>query len=138
MILLAVPRQHKETNIGAVSKTTLGKRLRNVLERVWAFPSAYIPSWTELNRQLHTVNLYALSCAEGRLMVVSIRMTYVRQSISPTLASAGVVHSVCIIYCVYFRFVVWVFVCSLSIGLLCLRCCPRGMPGSSDSGTPSL
>ena len=31
-----------QTNIGAVSKATLGKLLRDGVERIWAFPSAYI------------------------------------------------------------------------------------------------
>ena len=33
-----------QTNIGTVSKATLGKRLRDGVERIWAFPNAYIPS----------------------------------------------------------------------------------------------
>ena len=32
-----------QTNIGTVSKATLGKLLRDGVERVWAFPSAEIP-----------------------------------------------------------------------------------------------
>ena len=35
--------------IGTVSKATLGKLLSDEVERMWTFPSAYIPSWTELN-----------------------------------------------------------------------------------------
>ena len=38
-----------QTNTGTVSKATLGKLLRDGVERKWAFPSAYMPSWTELN-----------------------------------------------------------------------------------------
>ena len=38
-----------QTNIGTVSKAMLGNLLRDGVERIWAFPSAYIPSWTELN-----------------------------------------------------------------------------------------
>ena len=38
-----------QTNIGTVSKATLGKLLRDWVERIWALPSAYVPSWTELN-----------------------------------------------------------------------------------------
>ena len=38
-----------QTNIGTVSKATLGKLLRDWVERIWAFPSAYIPSWANLN-----------------------------------------------------------------------------------------
>ena len=33
-----------QTNIGTVSKAILGKRLRDGMERIWAFPSTYIPS----------------------------------------------------------------------------------------------
>ena len=33
-----------KTNIGTVSKATLGKRLRDGVERTWAFPNAQIPS----------------------------------------------------------------------------------------------
>ena len=47
-----------QTNIGTVPKATLGKRLRDELEHIWAFPSAYIPSWTELNWHIET-RLYA-------------------------------------------------------------------------------
>ena len=38
-----------QTNIGTVSKATLGKLLRDGVERIWAFPSAKIPPRTELN-----------------------------------------------------------------------------------------
>ena len=38
-----------QTNIGTVSKATSGKPLRNGVERILAFPSAKIPSRTELN-----------------------------------------------------------------------------------------
>ena len=30
----------KQTNIGIISKATLGKRLRDGVERIWAFPRA--------------------------------------------------------------------------------------------------
>ena len=33
-----------QTNTGTVSKATLGKLLRDEVERIWAFPSALIPS----------------------------------------------------------------------------------------------
>ena len=33
-----------QTNIGTVSKATLGKPLRDGVERIWAFLSTYIPS----------------------------------------------------------------------------------------------
>ena len=39
----------KQTNIGTVSKTTLGKLLRDGMERIRAFPSTKIPYWTEPN-----------------------------------------------------------------------------------------
>jgi len=38
-----------QTNTGTVLKAILGKLLRDGMERIWAFSSAYIPSWTELN-----------------------------------------------------------------------------------------
>ena len=40
-----------QTNNESISKATLGKLLRGRVERIWAFPSAHIPSlnWTELN-----------------------------------------------------------------------------------------
>ena len=34
------PSLLKQTNIGTVSKATLGKLLRDGVERIWAFPSA--------------------------------------------------------------------------------------------------
>ena len=37
------------TNIGTVSKATLGKPMREGEEHIWPFPSAQIPPWTELN-----------------------------------------------------------------------------------------
>ena len=33
-----------QTNTGHVSKVTLGKLMRDGVERIWAFPSAKIPS----------------------------------------------------------------------------------------------
>ena len=33
-----------QTNIGTVSKSTLGKHLRDGVERIWTFLSAYVPS----------------------------------------------------------------------------------------------
>ena len=36
-----------QTNIGTVSKATFGRLLRDGAERVWAFPSATMPSWAE-------------------------------------------------------------------------------------------
>ena len=36
-----------QTNIGTVSRATLGRLLRDWAERVWAFPSATMPSWAE-------------------------------------------------------------------------------------------
>ena len=37
----------KQTNSGTVSMATLGRLLRDWAERVWAFPSATMPSWAE-------------------------------------------------------------------------------------------
>ena len=40
-----------QTNIGTIWKATLGKILSDWVERIiWPFPSAQIPSWTELTR----------------------------------------------------------------------------------------
>ena len=38
-----------QTNIGTVSKATVGKRLTDGVERIWVFQSAQIQSQTELN-----------------------------------------------------------------------------------------
>ena len=38
-----------QTNIGTISKATLGKLLRDGVESIWAFPSTEITSRTELN-----------------------------------------------------------------------------------------
>ena len=35
---------HQTNNIGTVSKATLWKLRRDEVDRIWAFPSAYIPS----------------------------------------------------------------------------------------------
>ena len=50
------------TNIGIVSKATLEKLLRDWMELKWAFPSAQIPSWTELNWTEQSVR-FNLVCA---------------------------------------------------------------------------
>ena len=39
-----------QTNVGTVSKATLGKLLKNGAERIWAFPSAEMLPCDELNR----------------------------------------------------------------------------------------
>ena len=36
-------------DIGTVLKATLERILRDRMEHIWAFPSTYLPSWTELN-----------------------------------------------------------------------------------------
>ena len=38
-----------QTSIGTVSKATLGELLIDGVKRIWTFPSAQIPHWTELN-----------------------------------------------------------------------------------------
>ena len=43
------PSSVGQTNSGTVSKATLGRRLRDGMERIWAFLSAQIASWIELN-----------------------------------------------------------------------------------------
>ena len=42
-----------QTNIGTVSRATLGRLLRDGAERVWAFPSATTPSWAETELKLY-------------------------------------------------------------------------------------
>ena len=37
-----------QTNIETISKATLGTLLRDGMERIWAFPNAWIPCLTEL------------------------------------------------------------------------------------------
>ena len=37
-----------QTNVGSASEATLGKLLRDGVERIWTFPGAYIPSCSEL------------------------------------------------------------------------------------------
>ena len=48
-----------QANIGTVSRATLGKMLRDGAERVWAFPTATMPSGaeTETETQLHLQDL---------------------------------------------------------------------------------
>ena len=46
-----------QTNIGTVSRATLGRLLRDGAERVWAFPSATMPSWAETETETAKVNL---------------------------------------------------------------------------------
>ena len=50
-----------QMNIGTISKATLRKLLRDGVERLWAFPSAQIPSWTELNWPLRLTGRYTSS-----------------------------------------------------------------------------
>ena len=40
---------NNQLNIGKVSKTTVGKFMKDGVERVWDFRSALLPPWTELN-----------------------------------------------------------------------------------------
>ena len=39
-----------QTDTGTVSKATLRKLLRDGVDRIWAFPSAQMPSRSELNK----------------------------------------------------------------------------------------
>ena len=48
-----------QTNIGTVSRATLGRLLRDGAERVWAFPSATMPSWTETETETETITVNA-------------------------------------------------------------------------------
>ena len=45
-----------QANIGTVLKVTVGKRLRDGAERVWAFPSATMPSWAETETDTNTTH----------------------------------------------------------------------------------
>ena len=49
-----------QTNIGTVSRATLGRLLRDGAERVWAFPSATMPSWAETETETENANLCSL------------------------------------------------------------------------------
>ena len=40
-----------QANIGTISRATLGRLLRDGAERIWAFPSATMPSWAETETQ---------------------------------------------------------------------------------------
>ena len=42
-----------QTNVGTVSRTTLGRLLRDRAKRVWAFPSTTMPSWAETETETH-------------------------------------------------------------------------------------
>ena len=46
-----------QTNIGTVSRATLGRLLRDGAERVWAFPSATTPSWAETETETPPCNM---------------------------------------------------------------------------------
>ena len=61
-------------NIGTVSRTTLRKRLRDGLERAWAFPNVYIPSCTELNSE-HWNHVYVHGVACHSKYEFSLRLT---------------------------------------------------------------
>ena len=41
------PSEFNQTNIGTVSRATLGRLLGDGVESVWAFPSPVMPSWAE-------------------------------------------------------------------------------------------
>ena len=58
-----------QTNTGTVSEATLGKLLRDGVERIWAFPGAQIPSWTELN-WVSWVTINRIGCTEQFTVVV--------------------------------------------------------------------
>ena len=50
-----------QTNTGTVSKATLGKPLRDGVERIWPFPSAQIPPCTELTSSFNNAK-YTYLC----------------------------------------------------------------------------
>ena len=49
-----------QANTGTVSRATLGRLLRDGAERVWAFPSAMMPSWAETETET-TVEWFELT-----------------------------------------------------------------------------
>ena len=58
-----------QANIGTVSRATLGRLLRDGAERVWAFPSATMPSWAETENwnSNHTSHTYKTSLQSSYL-----------------------------------------------------------------------
>ena len=61
-----------QTNIEIVSKATLGKLLGNGMERIWAFPSAEIPSRTEMTRQQCGVRWQPTNDLTGTVSLVTL------------------------------------------------------------------
>ena len=63
-----------QANTGTVSKATLGEPLRDGVERiiVWAFPSALIPFWTELNWYGHVIATTRLDCTGLHITILLI------------------------------------------------------------------
>ena len=51
-----------KTSIGSVLQPTLWERLIGGDERIWAFQSTKIPSWTELNRSTKLYNNFVITC----------------------------------------------------------------------------
>ena len=47
-----------QTNIGTVSRVTLGRLLRDGVEHVWAFPRATMPSWAETETEVKKNSLH--------------------------------------------------------------------------------
>ena len=62
-----------QTNIGTVSRATLGRLLRDGAERVWAFPSATMPCSAETETETATVSVYTLICELGLWQFLSVR-----------------------------------------------------------------
>ena len=68
-----------KANIGTVSKATLGRLLRYGVERVWAFPSATMPSWAETETETEKVcatnhDLHQ-PCATHKIYILSSTQT---------------------------------------------------------------
>ena len=63
-----------QANTGTVSKATLGEPLRDGVECiiVWAFPSAWIPFWTELNWYGHVIATTRLECTGLHITILLI------------------------------------------------------------------
>ena len=50
-----------QANFGTVSRATSGRLLRDGAERIWAFPSIMMPSWTETEMSLKFMPRYQIS-----------------------------------------------------------------------------
>ena len=61
-----------QTNIGTVSRATLGRQLRDGAEPVWAFPSATMPSWAETESETGKILSRVLSTLKKAVLQISL------------------------------------------------------------------